>query len=61
MLSSLLREGSDQGIGLVRLKVMADNASAIALYRKFGFRPIRKITDGWEGNVYDAVEMVLVR
>lgn len=44
------------GIELLRVEARADNAGAIAFYRRHGFAPVRTVT-GYYGGMIDAVKL----
>lgn len=60
--SLLLRQGithlAAKGVTIVHLQVAVGNERAIALYRRLGFRPARRLTN-YYGRGEDALEMEL--
>lgn len=61
LLGSLLAKSVEENIRRLSLTVFPDNAAAISLYEKYGFRQIRLIKERhrWHGRSYDAIQMEL--
>lgn len=57
LLTDLLEEAARRGCRDVQLEVRADNAAALALYRRFGFAPLRVRRGYYAPDGADAVVM----
>jgi ribosomal protein S18 acetylase RimI-like enzyme len=61
LVRSLLAKSAKENIRRLSLTVLPENAAAIRLYEKYGFRQVRLIKERhrWRGRRYDAVQMEL--
>lgn len=57
LLRSLLQKAEDSGVATILLEVSTDNAAALRLYERHGFRPGRVRRHYYPGSGKDAVEM----